>query len=497
MGRNHNVSEAPLYEFEPSHPSLSRRLLLGLHLTVLAVMGVFLVWDYHEAWDTLLEQKRVALREESTMLVEALQQFRERGDNDGAQEYIDRACGAMQEAASPGHHIAVRLPDALIQAQSHDRDSRRMWVAMEYGAQQEDGVAPFGDDLIVVAKAARQEMTVYVSEKLSRVEAAVRSELLRRILSIVLVALVIVLVVNVGVDRFMARPLREMVEVVRRFGRGERNARMPRSYTRELGVMAREFDRMADALSEAERERTTRMEKARRVQENLHPDLGEVPGFEVDTLFEPAEEVAGDFYDVLSLPNGTTLFCMGDVTDHGVPAAMSAGMLKTSLDYALHGHREPERLLKMMNTSFVRTALPEDFATFLLARWDREAGQITYASAGHETCYLVRGVGEEIELVDLPSTGLVLGVEEEATWREDSLHAAPGDLLVMLTDGVVEACSESGEQFGRQRVQKLLEEQGTDGPEQLMRDFRRSLSQHRGKARQSDDITMLAARASG
>lgn len=489
------MSEVPLYEFEESHPSLSRRLLLGLHLTVLAVMGVFLMWDYHSAWDTLLEQKRVALQEEATMLVEALRNFHPREGLEAAQTYIDRACGAMQDAASPGHHIAVQVGDKLIQARSHQRASRRMWVAMEYGSQQDDGVAPFGDDLIVVAKAQRSEMTVYVSEKLSKVQAAVHSDILRRILSIILVGLVIVLVVNIGVDRFMARPLREMVDVVRRFGRGEREARMPRSYPRELGVMAEEFDRMADALEEAQQQRTNRMEKARRVQENLHPDLGEVPGFAVNTLFDPAEEVAGDFYDVLSLSDGTTLFCMGDVTDHGVPAAMSAGMLKTSLQYALQNARKPHDLLGMMNATFARTALPEDFATLILARWDREAGQITYASAGHETCYLVRGTGQEVELVDLPSTGLVLGVEEDATWREEPLHASPGDLLVMLTDGVVEACSEAGEQFGRQRVQKLLEQHGTDGPEQLMRDFQRELAQHRGMTRQADDITLLAARA--
>jgi sigma-B regulation protein RsbU (phosphoserine phosphatase) len=489
------VSEVPPHEFEASHPSLSRRLLLGLHLTVLAVMGVFLLWDYHVAWDTMLEQKRVALEEEATMLAEALLQFHEHQGKEAAQQYIDKACGAMQDAASPGHHIAVQLGKELIQARSHRRDSRRMWVAMEYGSQQEDGVAPMGDDLIVVGKAMRPELSVYVSEKLSRVEDAVHNELLRRIMSIVLVGLVIVLVVNVGVDRFMARPLSEMMEIVRRFGRGERDARMPRSYPRELGALAEEFDRMADALSEAERERSTRMEKARRVQENLHPDLGDVPGFAVSTLFEPAEEVAGDFYDVISLPDGTTLFCMGDVTDHGVPAAMSAGMLKTSLEHALHSDKEPEALLRRMNDSFARTALPEDFATIVLARWDREAGRLTYASAGHETCYLVCEGEGGTELVHMPSTGLVLGVEEEASWREDTLAASPGDMLVMLTDGVVEARSESGEQFGRQRVQKLLEEYPEGGPDGLTRAFRRQLIQYRGMTRQADDITLLAARS--
>lgn len=481
-------------EADSTRPSLSRRLLLGLHVTVLLVMGMFLVWDYHVAWDTLLDQKRVALEEEATTILAALEEFRDERGVGAAQAYIDQACGAMQEAASPGHHIAVRLGGKYIQALAHDPHARRRWVAILYGAQREDGVAPYGDDKIVVAKAARVGITVYVSEKLSKVEETIHAEVFRRILSILLVGLVIVLVVNIGVDRFMARPLQEMVEVVRRFGSGDREVRMPRSYPRELGILAEEFDRMAEALSQAEEERAMRMDKARRVQRNLHPDLSDVEGPEVRTLFAPADEVAGDFYDVIAGPGEQILFCMGDVTDHGVPAAMSAGMLKIALGHALQQTREPAHLLDLMNSTFARSALPEDFATVMLARWDRASDRLTYASAGHETCYLLRRNEEETEVVDLPSTGIVLGVEISAQWGEDSLHVSPGDALVLLTDGVIEARSEMGEHFGRERAQLLLKEHAAASPTQLIGEFRKALTRHRGAARQEDDITLLVAR---
>lgn len=101
------MTETIFRETASSRPSLSGRLLLGLYLSVLVVMGLFAAWDYYVGWNTMLRQKRGALNEEATMLAEALQTFREDPTDEVAQEYIDRACETMQHSASPGHHIAV------------------------------------------------------------------------------------------------------------------------------------------------------------------------------------------------------------------------------------------------------------------------------------------------------------------------------------------------------------------------------------------------------
>ncbi len=468
--------------------SFARRLLISTNLAVAVILGAFMALNYHLEWKTHLREKRIALNEEAETLLAAVARVRSQG-TPTLQNFIDQVCGAMQDATSPGHHIAVRMGNETLQAHAHHRASSLMLSAMEKAVNHPAGTAPVEDEVILVGSAAEGDNVIYVSEYLSTLRRIVRSQLLRSLGSIVALGVAIALVVNFMLHKLLLGPVRGMVGTVHRLGAGDLQARMPRLDTVELGVLADEFDRMAAALQTAESDRSFRMEKARRIQQNLLPDLRTLTDVKFTCVFQPAAEVAGDYYDVLTLPDGALLLCIADVTGHGVPAAMGAAMLKALLQTAADREGFPEKLLQLLNAPFCRVALAEDFATMILVRWEKRERSLTYASAGHEHAYLLRRNGESQTLT---ATGLPLGIDEGARWEARNLELVSGDRLVLLTDGVVEAVSAGGERFGRERLEVVLRQTMSEPLSALRDRLLDAMTTFQGSSRGRDDVTLLA-----
>jgi Stage II sporulation protein E (SpoIIE) len=181
---------------------------------------------------------------------------------------------------------------------------------------------------------------------------------------------------------------------------------------------------------------------ARSVQELLIPrEIVETPGFEVDSIYTPANEVGGDFFHVQSTSDGGLLVVIGDVAGHGLKAAMNVSMLMGALRRTPES--SPAKILASLNQVLVGT---ESFTT-CQAAWFGADGELVIANAGHLPPYL------NSQEVALPG-GLPLGFLANAAYEEVRLHLRPGDRLLLLSDGVVEARS-SGELFGFDRVHKL------------------------------------------
>ncbi len=154
-----------------------------------------------------------------------------------------------------------------------------------------------------------------------------------------------------------------------------------------------------------------------------------MPGLAFACLYQPAEDVAGDYYDISTLPDGSCLICVADVTGHGVPAALSAMMLKAYLEHACEHHNtDPGEILRFLNYRLAVVAQTDNFATMCIVVIDASRRCLRYASAGHETGLLLRGDGQVREL---KSTGLVLGILEDTNWTTRSLEIVPGDRLLL------------------------------------------------------------------
>jgi hypothetical protein len=182
---------------------------------------------------------------------------------------------------------------------------------------------------------------------------------------------------------------------------------------------------------------------ARSVQQLMIPrEKVETPGYEVDSVYKPANEVGGDFFHVEKTDDGGILVVLGDVAGKGLQAAMNVSMLMGALRRA--PGKNPARILESLN----RVMQGSESFTTCQAAWFSPDGELVIANAGHLPPYL------NTQEVRLPG-GLPLGVVPEVTYDEVRLYLHPGDRLLMMSDGVVEAQNTSGELFGFERVHNL------------------------------------------
>jgi hypothetical protein len=215
---------------------------------------------------------------------------------------------------------------------------------------------------------------------------------------------------------------------------------------------------------------TNELAAARSIQELLIPqEKLATPGFEVDSVYSPATEVGGDFFHVQTVGREGILVVIGDVAGHGLKAAMNVSLLMGALRRT--EGRNPARILEALNGVLSGT---ESFTT-AQAIWFGVNGEMVIANAGHLPPYL------NSQEINLPGS-LPLGVLAEVLYEEARFYLHPGDRMLLLSDGVVEARHSSGELFGFDRVRQLSQ-QSADYLAEAAKSFG-----------QQDDITVLTVR---
>lgn len=468
--------------------SVRFRLLAAVNAAIFLLLGVFLFLDYRREIDERVAEKHISLEEETKTLLPAVIRIRPHGE-EAVRQYVDEVCGRMRDALSPGHHIAVRMDGKVFQAAAHGRASAEMFQAMQAAAQSPTYRAPVGEEELVVGSSRQGGTAVYVSEYLRNIRRSARAQVLRRLPRIVVLLVVTAVVVNAVFLRMAARPLRQLVDTVRNIGEGKLGVQAGPFASSEFSYLAEAVNSMSRSLAEVEERRREEMSRARRIQQQLQPDETDVPGLTFARLYQPAEDVAGDHYDLVRLEDGTWLVAIADVTGHGVPAALSAMMLKAFLLDGAGHHSDPGEILGFINHRLAVVCRTENFATMFVARWDSEAKTLQYANAGHESGLLLRSGGG---LEELPSTGMVLGVMEEAAWETRTLTIGPGARLLLVTDGATEAMNQRGELFGRRRLADTFKASKDVGMDDAVHMIGHAVAEHRAGRAQTDDLTVLA-----
>jgi phosphoserine phosphatase RsbU/P len=219
------------------------------------------------------------------------------------------------------------------------------------------------------------------------------------------------------------------------------------------------------------------LDAAREMQQQMVPStLPAVPGYAVEAAYLPAAEVGGDFYQILDQRDGSTLVVVGDVSGKGLKAAMTGTLALGALRTLAAQGLGPAQLLTRLNEQIV-SAQEAGFITCLCVQIVPD-GRACAANAGHLAPYRN---GEEIEL----ESGLPLGIALDSTYAEAAFSLAPGDILTLLSDGVVEAMNTNGELFGFERTRAI----STQPAHQIA-----AAGQAFG---QSDDITVLTLTLTG
>jgi hypothetical protein len=223
----------------------------------------------------------------------------------------------------------------------------------------------------------------------------------------------------------------------------------------------------------------------------LPTQLPEIPGWQLVAALEPARETAGDFYDVVPLPNGRFGIVVADVADKGMGAALYMALSRTLLrTYAITYHNRPDFAMKVTNRRILMDTDVTMFVTTFYGVLDPSRGTLTYCNAGHNPPYLVREL-DGSPPQPLTKTGMALGAMPGIDWEQRTIEFTPGDALILYTDGVTEAQDPAGNFFGQERLIRLIEEQAGRPAREIEEAIRRAVHTFTGIAPRSDDITLL------
>ena len=247
-----------------------------------------------------------------------------------------------------------------------------------------------------------------------------------------------------------------------------------------------------DRLSSRIREEVARGVKIQ--QDLLPPTLYRFRGVTVGAGVATCSEIGGDFFDYFAVGEDILGLLIADVSGHGVQAGMVTTAAKASLHTLISlGVTTPSGLLAGMNNAILATARQTLLMTCLIASIDLSTGTITMANAGHNFPFVLRKGITEPEMLET-TAGFPLGFERDSVFPESCTDFAPGDMLFMYTDGLVECADASGEELGYQRLQEMLRA-GRDFPPQLLHGSLLAwAAAYTGSEAFDDDVTTLVAR---
>lgn len=334
-------------------------------------------------------------------------------------------------------------------------------------------------------------------------------------------------------SRTITGSVEELYEATVAIDRGELQHRIAVKQDDQLADLSRSFNRMSWSLGrlieqQKEKERMdSELSIAQEVQANLFPLLRTAPidELELHGICRPARTVSGDYYDFLTFDrkvgnNGNARrevtglgVALGDISGKGISAALLMATLHSAVRayrfaseelqapealQTTHGGSEecselfvaPGRVLSLLNKHLYRSTTPEKYATLFLAHYDRATARLTYSNAGQLPPFVLRVDGS---LERLDRGGTVVGLMDNMSYDEGSLHLEPGDILIAYSDGVTEPENDFGE-FGEDRLIEVVRQFRDEPLDVISAEVMRALDAWIGEGEQPDDITLVLAR---
>jgi sigma-B regulation protein RsbU (phosphoserine phosphatase) len=229
---------------------------------------------------------------------------------------------------------------------------------------------------------------------------------------------------------------------------------------------------------------------ARGIQKGLLPSvLPTLPSMEIAATNISSKQVGGDYYDVISTHDGRYVIAIGDVSGKGTPASLLMATLQATIRALVPLRLPLSELTARVNDLMCQNTGSDRFVTFFWAEIDPAAQTMTYVNAGHNYPYLLRGNGTHLRL---EQGGMILGVlPTSSPYDQEGLPLTSGDLLVLFTDGVSEAMSSEGIEYGEERLEAVLAAHRDRPAQEIIDAVHRDILDFTRGAAQSDDITMM------
>jgi len=259
-----------------------------------------------------------------------------------------------------------------------------------------------------------------------------------------------------------------------------------------------ETARLAE-LEQIEKLRAQEMQHAAMIQRSILP--GNFPPFpdrrefQLHAAMTPARGVGGDLFDFFLLDEHHLAFAVGDVSGKGVPAALFMAVARTLLRATAPHRHSPSECLNYLNASLTDQNTSGMFVTFFYGVLDTRTGQVEFSNAGHNTPYVFSTDGTLRELEG--KGGPMLGLFPDLVYEEASMRLAPGEGILVYTDGVTEARNTADQFFNEKRLEDYLHAHFAEPADQLVNGLHQCVQEFAMGAPQADDITALALRYVG
>ena len=225
------------------------------------------------------------------------------------------------------------------------------------------------------------------------------------------------------------------------------------------------------------------------IQRRLLPNaLPEIAGYRFAGANRPCKTVSGDYYDVVVRPDGRIYFVIADVSGKGITAALVMSSVATAFAIFTRHDPTPADLLRDINETLAPKTSPSKFVTMVAGVLDPATGTVAFANAGHVAPLVVSKDG----VAAMHSTDIVVGILPNAQYRNQSLTLAPGDSLVLFTDGVTEAENIAEEQLGLDPVCEILRTMHGSEADAILETIDTHVHEFIGEVPAGDDVTMLA-----
>jgi sigma-B regulation protein RsbU (phosphoserine phosphatase) len=229
---------------------------------------------------------------------------------------------------------------------------------------------------------------------------------------------------------------------------------------------------------------------ATEVQQRLSKTKFSVPGFDIAGSTHSALETSGDYFDFLHTVDGQILLVVGDVSGHGIGAALIMAETRAFLRAFAKRDSDPANILKMLNEELISDLDDKNYVTLIIARIDPYRNTLDYASAGHIPAYLMDNKGKVKHILN--STGIPLGfISEEKFLRSEQIALKAGDILALLTDGITEAIKNDECEFGYHRTIDLINNFRMDSAKQITDHLTQAVCSFTELRHQEDDITAV------
>jgi len=236
------------------------------------------------------------------------------------------------------------------------------------------------------------------------------------------------------------------------------------------------------------------LEMAQRIQQGLLPrELPEVKGLDLHAFYLAAQNVGGDYYDVIELDDHRVGFAVADVSGKGIGGALMTTICRSVLRAHAGQHEDPAMVLREVNQTMTSDIYEDMFVTMLYMVYNTETRELSMARAGHDPAFILPPGANEVQTIE--SGGMAIGLVEGELFGEiietTSIFLDPGATVLVYTDGITEAMNESDEEWGKEPLAKALIDSREQSPEGMCHVIRERVLRFVGETQQSDDMTLL------